>query len=84
MTKVSITAHDYEAVDLAQRISDHVAANEPETLVFERFGDRSTGKVVWYQVYADDEAFLTHAHNMGEPGLRVRSRSFCVRIAFCC
>lgn len=47
------------AVDLAERISDYVEANEPETLVLEWFGNEDTGKVVWYQVFSSDEAFLT-------------------------
>lgn len=58
------------AVDLAKRMSEYVEANEPETLVFEWFGNESTGKVVWYQTYANDEAFLTHAQNMIDTGFR--------------
>lgn len=63
------TTNDYKAVvDLARRISDYVEANEPDTLVFEWFGNPTTGKVVWYQVYVNDEAFLRHAQNMNEAG----------------
>lgn len=63
------TTNDYEAVvDLARRISDYVDANEPDTLVFEWFGNETTGKVIWYQVYVDDVAFLRHAQNMNEAG----------------
>ena len=65
------TTNDYAAVvDLAIRMSDYIEANEPDTLAFEWFGDEETGKVVWYQVYKDDEAFLTHAQNMVEAGFR--------------
>lgn len=48
---VKWTTHDFPSVvDLADRMSDYVEANEPETLVFERFENENTGKVVWYQV----------------------------------
>ena len=68
---VEWTTNDFPAaVDLAHRISDYVEANEPETLVLEWFGNENTGKVVWYQVYSNDEAFLTHAQNMIEAGFR--------------
>lgn len=63
------TTNDYQAVvDLAGRISDYVEANKPDTLAFEWFGDENTGKVVWYQIYVNDEAFLRHAQNMNEAG----------------
>jgi hypothetical protein len=51
-------------------MSEYVGANEPETLVFEWFGSESTRKVVSYQTYASDEAFLTHAQNMIDSGFR--------------
>ncbi len=60
---------DYGAVtDLAHRMTACIAENEPGTLAFEWFGDPSTGKVVWYQSYSDDEAFFVHARNMAESG----------------
>ena len=63
------TTNDYETVvDLARRMSDYIEANEPDTLVFEWFGDEATGTVLWYQVYTSDEAFLEHAQNMNEAG----------------
>ncbi len=65
------TTNDYDAVvDLARRMSDYIEANEPDTLAFEWFGDETTGRVVWYQVYPNDEAFMKHAENMAESGLR--------------
>lgn len=60
----------YEAVvDLAKRVCEYIEANEPDTLAFEWFGDEETGKVIWYQVYSNDEAFLKHAQNMKDSGL---------------
>lgn len=68
---VEWTTADYpSAVELGERISDYVEANELETLVFEWFGNEDTGRVVWYQVYASEEAFLVHAQNMLEAGFR--------------
>lgn len=65
------TTDDYDTVvALAHRMSEYIEANEPDTLSFEWFGDEASGKVVWYQMYTDDEAFLTHAQNMAEVGLR--------------
>ena len=72
---VEWTTDDFPAVvELAGRISNYVEANEPETLVFEWFGDDNSGKVIWYQVYASDEAFLTHAQNMMETGFRAETQ----------
>ncbi|HEX6299298.1 MAG TPA: hypothetical protein VF148_02390 [Acidimicrobiia bacterium] len=72
---VEWTTDDFPSVvALAERMSDYVEANEPETLAFEWFGNENTGKVVWYQVYANDEAFLTHARNMIEAGFRVEAQ----------
>jgi hypothetical protein len=63
------TTDDYPAVvDLARRMTAYIESNELDTLVFEWFGNEDTGKVVWYQVYPDDEAFLRHARNMKEAG----------------
>ena len=68
---VEWTTDDFPlVVEVAGRISDYVEANEPETLVIEWFGDENSGKMIWYQVYASDEAFLTHAQNMMETGFR--------------
>lgn len=65
------TTDNYEAaVDLAQRMTDYIKANEPDTLIFEWFGDEESGRVLWYQEYKDEEAFLTHAQNMAEHGFR--------------
>lgn len=65
------TTNKYEAaVDLARRMTDYIKANEPDTLIFEWFGDEKTGRVLWYQEYRDDEAFLTHVQNMAEQGFR--------------
>lgn len=65
------TSENYEAaVDLARRMTDYIEANEPDTLIFEWFGDEETGRVMWYQEYRDDEAFLAHAQNMAEQGFR--------------
>lgn len=65
------TTDNYEAaVDLARRMTDYIKANEPDTLIFECFGDEETGRVLWYQEYRDDEAFLAHAQNMAEHGFR--------------
>jgi quinol monooxygenase YgiN len=65
------TTGDYEGVlDLARRMSNYVESNEPDTLVFEWFGDEESGRVAWYQVYRNDEAFLEHAQNMAEAGFR--------------
>lgn len=65
------TTDNYEAaVDLARRMTDYIRANEPDTFIFEWFGDDGTGRVLWYQEYRDDEAFLTHAQNMAEQGFR--------------
>lgn len=36
----------------------------------EWFGDEKTGRVLWYQEYRDDEAFLTHAQNLAEQDFR--------------
>ena len=70
-TVLEWTTNDYGAVvDLAQRMSDYIEANEPDTLAFEWFGDEASGRVVWYQVYTNDEAFLKHGQNMAEMGLR--------------
>ena len=71
------TTDDYQAVvDLAGRMSDYIEANEPDTLAFEWFGDEATGKVVWYQVDRDDEAFLTHARTMNAAGFADEARRF--------
>lgn len=65
------TTDNYEsAVDLARRMTDYIRASEPDTLIFEWFGDEETGRVLWYQEYRDEEAFLTHAQNMAEQGFR--------------
>jgi quinol monooxygenase YgiN len=70
-TVLEWTTDDYNTVvALARRMSDYIEANEPDTLAFEWFGDEASGKVVWYQVYTNDEAFLKHAQNMAEIGLR--------------
>jgi hypothetical protein len=45
-------------------------ANEPDVLAFEWFGDEAGGRVVWYQVYREEEAFLKHAQLMEEEGFR--------------
>jgi hypothetical protein len=72
---VEWTTNDFPSiVDLAERMSDYVEANEPQTLVFEWFGNEDTGKVVWYRVYSDDEAFLIHAQNMIEAGFRAEAQ----------
>lgn len=72
---VEWTTDDYPAaVDLASRMSAYVEANEPKTLAFEWFANEDTGKVVWYQVYATDEAFLTHVQNMIEAGFRAEAQ----------
>jgi quinol monooxygenase YgiN len=65
------TTDKYEAaVDLARRMTDYIKANEPDTLIFEWFGDQESGRVLWYQEYRDDEAFLTHVQNMADQGFR--------------
>jgi quinol monooxygenase YgiN len=65
------TTDKYEAaVDLARRMTDYIKANEPDTLIFEWFGNEETGRVLWYQEYRDDEAFLTHVQNMADQGFR--------------
>jgi quinol monooxygenase YgiN len=51
-------------------MSDYIEANEPDTLNFEWFGDEASGRIAWYQVYKDEEAFLKHAQNMAEAGFR--------------
>lgn len=63
-----------EVVDLATRMSEYIHANEPDALTFEWFGDEVTGEIVWYQVYANDEAFLTHAKNMVDAGFSEEAR----------
>ncbi|MBW3605828.1 MAG: hypothetical protein KY460_13175 [Actinobacteria bacterium] len=37
-------------------------------------GDEATGKIVWYRVYTNDEAFLQHAQNMNEAGFANEAR----------
>lgn len=60
---------DYEGVKhLARRIIEYVEGNEPNTLVFEWYGDEASGTIMWHQVYANEEAFLQHAANMREAG----------------
>jgi hypothetical protein len=55
-TVLEWTADDFDAVvALASRMSDYMEVNEPDTLSFEWFGDEASGKVVWYQVYTNDE-----------------------------
>ena len=68
---VDWTTDNYEGVvDLARRMSGYMEANEPDVLAFEWFGDEASGRVVWYQVYRDEEAFLKHAQLMEEEGFR--------------
>lgn len=82
---VEWTSNDFPSiVDLVERMSDYVEADEPETLVFEWFGNEDTGKVVWYQVYSNDDAFLTHAQNMIEAGFRAEAHSCSLRTGFFC
>lgn len=47
---------------------------EPSTLTFEWFGDEVTRQVIWYQVYENDEAFLTLAMNMANGGFSAETR----------
>ena len=48
------SADDYAAsCDLALRIA-YVEKNEPETLVFEWYGEPASGTIIWNQVYANE------------------------------
>lgn len=60
---------DYEGVkDLAKRLIKYVEDNEPDTLVFEWYGDESSGTIMWHQIYTNEEAFLQHSANMRKAG----------------
>lgn len=60
---------DHEAhAALAKRIHAFVERYEPDTLVWEVFGDPLTGRVAWHEAHRSADAYLFHADNMEQQG----------------
>ncbi len=64
------TTNDYEALaNLVKRGCAYVEENEPDALVYECFADETSGRVVWHEMYSDEDHFVTHVHNLTSSGM---------------
>lgn len=59
--------HEAHAV-LSKRIRAFIEQYEPDTVVWEVFGDPLTGRVVWHEVHRSADAYLFHADNLEQQG----------------
>jgi quinol monooxygenase YgiN len=58
------------ASDFVERVSVFVAEGLPGTLAWETFRDESTGRWVWYEVFADEQALASYEQAVRDQGLR--------------
>ncbi len=60
---------DYEGFStFAKSLCEHIEAEEPGVLAYEIFADASARRVMLHELYADEEAFLTHVAHMNDTG----------------
>lgn len=65
MSKVRVisqgSAKNYEGLSaFVKRGCAFVEENEPGALAYECFADEGSGRVVWHEIYEDEDAFVTH------------------------
>lgn len=60
---------DHEAFsEVVKRACVFVEEHEPGTVAYECFADEVSGRVLWDELFADADAFVTHIHNLSETG----------------
>jgi quinol monooxygenase YgiN len=75
VTEVRVIAHLTErdpraAADFVGRVSAFVEEVLPGTVAWETFRDEATGRWVWYEVFADEQALASYEQAVREQGLR--------------
>lgn len=74
MSKVRLisqgSAKDYEGLsDFVKRGCAFVEENEPGALAYECFADEASGRVLWHEMYEDEDAFVAHVQNLTKSGM---------------
>jgi quinol monooxygenase YgiN len=72
-----LKVHDYEgAVELLGRAIRHVEEHIPGTLAWDCYIDKTSGNMVWYEEFADEQALVDYEKSMTDHGFRQAIREY--------